>query len=141
MALKPISFEEYTQNYRHLDDADGSAATPLLVYQTYDEKFGLYPKPDAAYEIEYVYWSYPADLSVYNDTCVIPSRWDHVIVDGAMVYMMRFRSNDAQAQIHEAAFTNGLRTMRRLLLDEDFRIRSTVITRGMHSGYSEVTNG
>lgn len=140
-SLRAMSFEEYTQKYRHMDDQDNSASTPFSVYQTYGASFGLYPKPDAAYEIEYVYWSYPVDLVVYTDVCIIPSRWDHVIIDGAMMYMMRFRSNDNQAQIQEASLKEGVRTMRRLLIDEELNARSTMITTPRSSGYIGVANG
>jgi hypothetical protein len=139
--LRAMTFEEYTQKYRRMDDQDNSAATPFSVYQTYGESFGLYPKPDAAYEVEYVYWAYPADLTLYTDVCIIPSRWDHVIIDGAMMYMMRFRSNDNQAQIQEAALGEGIRTMRRLLIDEELQARSTMIVTSRSSGYLGVTNG
>lgn len=129
--LKPISYEEYIQSHRSIDDtgnASGDGA-PIYVYQTYEEKFGVTPVPDAAYEVEYVYWSAPTDMSLYNDTCIIPSRFDHVIVDGAVMFMMRFRSNEQSAAIHQNNFEDGIKAMRRVLLDDDLAIRSTVINR------------
>lgn len=130
-ALRPISFEEYTQKFRSLDDLGDAAgrSAPDYVYQTYEEKFGVTPSPDAAYEIEYVYWSFPSDLTLYNDACVIPSRFDHIIVDGAMMFMMRFRSNEQSAAIHQNNFEEGIKAMRRVLLDDALHIRSTVINR------------
>ena len=129
--LKPISYEEYIQSHRSVDD-NGNAAgdgAPIYVYQTYEEKFGVTPVPDAAYEVEYVYWSFPSDMVLYNDTCIIPSRFDHVIVDGAVMFMMRFRSNEQSAAIHQNNFEDGVKAMRRVLLDDDLAIRSTVINR------------
>ena len=129
--LKPISYEEYIQYHRSVDDtgdASGDGA-PVYVYQTYEEKFGVTPVPDAAYEVEYVYWSVPSDLTIYNDTCIVPSRFDHVIVDGAVMFMMRFRSNEQSAAIHQNNFEDGIKAMRRVLLDDDLAIRSTVINR------------
>ena len=129
--LKPISYEEYIQGHRPIDDngeATGDGA-PIYVYQTYEEKFGVTPVPDAAYEVEYVYWSSPTDLVLFDDTCIIPSRFDHVIVDGAIMFMMRFRSNEQSATIHQSNFEDGIKTMRRVLLDDDLAIRSTVINR------------
>ena len=131
LALKPISYEEYIQSYRSIDDtgdASGDGA-PRLVYQTYEEKFGVTPVPNAAYEVEYVYWSFPSDMTLFDDTCVIPSRFDHVIVDGAVMFMMRFRSNEQSAAIHQNNFEEGIKAMRRVLLDDDLAIRSTVINR------------
>ena len=126
--LRPISFEEYTQLHRSLDDT-GSTGAPNYVYQTYEEKFGVTPVPNAAYEVEYVYWSTPADMTLYDDTCIIPSRFDHVIVDGAVMFMMRFRSNEQSAAIHQNNFVEGIKAMRRTLLDDDLAVRSTVINR------------
>ena len=129
--LKPISYEEYIQTHRSIDDtgnASGDGA-PIYVYQTYEEKFGVTPVADAAYEVEYVYWSSPSDMTLYDDVCIIPSRFDHVIVDGAVMFMMRFRSNEQSAAIHQNNFEEGIKAMRRVLLDDDLAIRSTVINR------------
>jgi len=43
------------------------------------------------------------------------------------MYMMRFRSNEQSAAIHQQNFQNGIDTMRRLLLDSPAYITSTVI--------------
>ena len=136
--LPAISYDEYTQRVRESDDtADQSGvAAPTLVYQTNEEKFGVSPIPDAAYEVEYVYWSFPSDLSAYDDVAVIPDRFKHVVVDGAMMYMMRFRSNDQSASIHQQNFLEGIKSMRRVLVDEPLRIRSTVINRSASSSSS-----
>ena len=130
--LPAISFEEYTQRYRGLDDQADSGSgisAPQRIYQTYESKFGVTPVPNNAYEIEYVYWSFPADLNLYDDSCVIPDRFNHVLIDGAMMYMMRFRSNDQSAAIHQQNFDNGIRSMRRILMDDPLDIRSTVVQR------------
>jgi hypothetical protein len=129
--LDAISYEDYVQNHRALDDtgpADGRSA-PNKVFQTYDEAFGVTPSPDKAYEVEYTYWSFPDDLELYNDKCVIPGRFNYVIVDGAMMYMMRFRSNEQSAAVHQQKFEDGIRQMRRVLMDEPLEIRSTVINK------------
>jgi len=130
--LPTISFEEYTQRYRGIDDQSDSGSgvsAPQRVYQTYESKFGVTPVPNDAYEIEYVYWTFPADLSAYDDAAVIPDRFNHVIIDGAMMYMMRFRSNDQSAALHQQSLQEGIRSMRRILMDDPLDIRSTVIQR------------
>ena len=124
--LPVIGYEEYTQTYREQDD-EGGEAVPERVYQTYGSKFGVSPTPNAAYEIEYTYWGVPSDLTAFNDVCVVPTRFDHVIVDGAMTYMMRFRSNEQSAELHQRNFENGIKSMRRVLLDDPVHVRSTVI--------------
>lgn len=136
--LKAISYEDYIQNYRTADDTGDTVngeSAPSVVYQTYESKFGVTPVPDAAYEIEYVYWSYPLDMTVYNDVCVIPDRFKHVLIDGAMMFMMRFRSNEQSASMHQKNFEDGIDSMRRVLMDDPIEIRSTVISRG-NTAYS-----
>lgn len=129
MHLPTISYDEYIQKHRQVDDTGNAAgiAAPRLIYQTNESKFGVTPIPNAAYEVEYVYWSYPVDLTVYNDIAVIPDRFKHVIIDGAMMYMMRFRSNDQSAALHQQNFEEGIKSMRRVLIDEPLTVRSTVI--------------
>mgnify|MGYP003115463568 CR=1 FL=1 len=134
-ALPTITFENYTQKYRALEDAAGTGGrtAPSLVYQTAEEKFGVTPIPDAAYVIEYVYYKFPDDLSLFSDTMIIPDRFKYIIIDGAMVYMMRFRSNEQSAQIHQQKFKEGIKVMRRLLLDDPISMRSTMINRTNYS--------
>jgi len=130
--LPTISFEEYTQRFRGLDDQGDSGSgisAPERVYQTLESKFGVTPVPNNSYEIEYIYWSFPSDLALFDDTSVIPDRFNHVVIDGAMMYMMRFRSNDQSAAIHQQNFQEGIRSMRRILMDDPLDIRSTVIQR------------
>lgn len=127
--MSVISYDDYIKRYRTVEDTSGEAgyAVPLIVYKTQDTKFGVTPIPDDAYEIEYRYWSFPADMSLYNDTCVIPDRFKTVVVDGAMMYMMRFRANDQGGAVHQQKFEDGIDNMRRLLLDSPMYISSTVI--------------
>lgn len=135
--LPVISYEEYIERYRTNDDTGDSGsgiAAPMVVYQTYGTQFGVTPVPNANYEIEYVYWSYPADLAAYDDVAIIPDRFKHVIIDGAMMYMMRFRSNEQSAAMHQNNFEEGVKTMRRVLIDTDLNIRSTVINKTAVNG-------
>ena len=135
--LPAITYEQYIKNYRSMDDLgdEGSGiAPPEYVYQTYDTKFGVTPVPNAAYEIEYTYWKFPNDLNLFNDECIIPSRYNHTVIDGAMYYMMIFRSNEQSAAIHQQKFQDGIRQMRKTLIDEPLRVTSTVIEGKTNAG-------
>ena len=83
--------------------------------------------PDAAYEIEYKYWKFPDPLTLATDVCVLPSRFDTAIIDGGMMYMMLYRSNEQSAAIHKDKFDNGIKSLRRLVNDDPLEVRSTVI--------------
>ena len=140
MNLKPMSFEEYTQNVRASDDSGDQVngdGPPIRVYQTLGESFGVTPIPNAAYEVEYVYWSYPSDMTVYDDVAVIPDRFKHVVIDGAMMFMMRFRSNEQSAAMHQNNFEDGIKSMRRVLMDDAISVRSTVIGKSRTSSFND----
>tara|TARA_B110000285_G_scaffold218859_1_gene268797 strand:- start:446 stop:769 length:324 start_codon:yes stop_codon:yes gene_type:complete len=100
---------------------------------TQDTKFGVSPVPNAAYIVEYRYWKYPTDLVLYDDVCIIPDRFKHVIIDGAMMYMMLFRSNEQSASMHSKKFEDGINMMRRLLVDQSVNVTSTVIHRSSYN--------
>jgi hypothetical protein len=127
--LDVLTYAEYLDRFRADDDVNGEdgRAAPIRVYQTQEERYGLSPVPNAAYELEYKYWSFPSDLTAFDDTPVIPNRFKHVIIDGAMAYMMRFRSNEQSAMIHQNNYSDGIAMMRRLLMDDPIDVRSTYI--------------
>lgn len=128
--LDVISYDEYQDKRRETDENMNSTSydVPEYIYRTQQTKFGVTPPPDQAYTIEYVYNSFPSDLSAAGDTCIIPQRFDHVILEGAMVYMMRFRSNEQATQYHTAKFKEGLEFMRRVLLDPADYFRANVVS-------------
>ena len=130
MPLSVISYEQYIQNVRSSDDTGDQVngdGPPAIAYQTLGTAFGVSPIPDAAYEIEYVYWRFPSDLTAFNDVAIIPDRFKHVVIDGAMMFMMRFRSNEQSAAMHQNNFEDGIKTMRRVLIDDTLFVRSTVV--------------
>jgi len=130
MPLSVVSYEQYIQNVRPSDDTGDQVngdGPPALVYQTLGTAFGVSPIPNAAYEIEYVYWKFPTDLTAFNDVSIIPDRFKHVVIDGAMMFMMRFRSNEQSAAMHQNNFEDGIKTMRRVLIDDTLFVRSTVV--------------
>lgn len=135
--LKALTYTDYVQRYRVPDDSGDASgiSAPSYVYQTYEQKFGVTPIPDNAYEVEYVYFSYPDDLTTFDDVCIIPDRFKHVIIDGGMMFMMRFRSNEQSAAIHQQNFENGIKAMRRVLLDDNMYLRSTFISRNQYNGF------
>ena len=130
--LPSISYESYVSEKRSIDDVAGVSGygKPTTVYKTQSTKFGVTPPPDASYVIEYSYWKFPADLTLSDDICIIPDRFRHVVLDGAMMYLMHFRSNEQSAQLHKDKFKVGIKSMRRLVVDSKDSLLSTVIPKG-----------
>lgn len=136
--LAVIPYAEYLDTYRPGDDTGDSGSgigVPLRVYQTQEEKFGVTPTPDDAYVIEYKYWTFPTAMTAFGDVCVIPDRFIHVVIDGAMMYMMRFRSNEQSAAVHQNDFVEGIKMMRRVLVDDNLSLRSTYNPRTVFNAY------
>jgi len=124
-----ISYTNYLDSFRAKEEASEEAgySIPTTVFQTQESKFGVTPIPDDVYEIEYKYWSFPSDLVLHDDVCIIPDRFTNIVVDGAMVYMMVYRSNEQSAGIHKTKFEEGIRIMRRLLMDEPTAVVATLL--------------
>jgi len=129
--LNLITYDQYLTYYRSVEDLSGETGRtdPDYVYMTQDTKFGVTPVPDASYVVEYRYWKYPADLITFDDTAIIPDRFKHVVIDGAMMYMMLFRSNEQSATMHSQKFEDGIKMMRRLVVDQSVNVVSTIITK------------
>lgn len=127
--LPVMSYTQYLDQRRPNDDVTGAGgyAVTETVFQTQDGKFGVSPPADQAYVIEYKYWAFPDDMVAGTDVCIVPTRFDNVIVDGGMTYMMLYRSNEQSAAIHRDRFEQGIKNMRRLLMDEPLSMRSTMI--------------
>jgi len=130
--LPTLTFEMYLRSHRSDEDSSGESGrdVPVRVYKTQEDKFGVTPIPDKGYTVEYRYWKYPTDLTAATDVCIVPDRFKHVIIDGAMMYMMRFRSNEQSANIHQDKFTKGIKAMRRLIVDSPTQLYSTVVAPG-----------
>ena len=129
--LNLITYDQYLTYYRSVEDLSGETGRtdPDYVYMTQDTKFGVTPVPDASYVVEYRYWKYPADLITFDETAIIPDRFKHVVIDGAMMYMMLFRSNEQSATMHSQKFEDGIKMMRRLVVDQSVNVVSTIITK------------
>ena len=127
--LALITYDTYIDKHRPNEDSGASNTIPQLVYMTQDSKFGVTPVPDDSYVIEYRYWLYPEDMINATDVCVVPERFKHILLDGAMIYIMRFRSNDQQASMHQQKFDDGIKMMRRLVMDIKPNVTSTIIQR------------
>lgn len=127
--LPVMSYTQYLDERRPNDDMSGAGGYGVTeaVYQTQDGKFGVTPPADQAYVIEYKYWAFPDDMVYGTDVCIVPTRFDNVIIDGAMVYMLLYRSNEQSAAIHRDKFEQGIKNMRRLLMDEPLVMRSMML--------------
>ena len=110
---------------------------PDFVVRTPDNNYLLYPLPNKAYTIKFDYYTYPTDLTAYDDTTSIPDRFAPVIIDGATAFVYQYRGETQQYQLNMQRFEQGIKNMQTLLINKFSYLRSTFIPRtGVYSSGS-----
>jgi hypothetical protein len=124
--LGVVSYENWNYFTRGRDEANPvGTRIPEFVFKTNDDKWGVSPIPDRAYSISYDFWGFSTDLVDYDDVMVVPTRFRHVVADGALRYAYMFRDNTEQAQAAAASFERGLSQMRTLQGNRYIRVTDT----------------
>ena len=125
--LEQITYNEYIDTYvdqENETDTSKGAAT-INVFKTLDNSFGVVPMPDKAYTITYEYFNFPVDLNLHTDVPSVPERFKFVITDGAMYHAYMFRDNIEMGQLAFQKFKDGMKYMRKLLVNENVYLRAT----------------
>ncbi len=126
--LSLISYEEYLENYIDQEYATSQQrALPRYVFHGPDLKYGLVDPPDLAYTLVFDYFNFQVDLDAHGDTMVIPDRFKHVVVNGAMFYAYMFRGNTQDAVVVKELTDEGIKSMRSLLINRYNYMRSYMI--------------
>ena len=124
--LSVISYENWNYFHRGRDEANTTGTRiPEFVFKTNDDKWGVSPIPDRAYSINYDFWGFSTDLVDYDDVLVVPTRFRHVVADGALYYAYMFRDNSEQAAMAIKSFEQGLSQMRTLQGNRYIRVTDT----------------
>ena len=137
--LRLILYDEWNKKFRSEDEntiADIATvdSVPVYVYQAPDNKFGLSPPPSEIYTIKFDYWDSPTELASDSSTSTIPSSFDNVIIDGAMVQIHMMRDNLEAVSISERAFKRGLDAMRTQLINQYQYVFDTRTAYGLRRG-------
>ena len=116
--LRAISRDEWYSNLRDDDYDQGNLGRrePEFVFPSHGQGFGVSPSPERAYTIKYRYYQHPTDMVLYNDVSTIPSKFDYVIINGALKEMNLFKENAEGVQICEKNFQDGLADMVHMFL-------------------------
>ena len=124
--LQQLTYAEYLDTYidQEYETDSTKGGVPRNVVRTPDDQFIIVPQPNAAFEIEYEYYTFPVDSELYDDIPTIPERFRHVIVDGAMYYAYMFRDNIEMANLSQSKFENGIKQMRTILVNENAYFRA-----------------
>jgi hypothetical protein len=116
--LKAISREEWYERARDIDYDSGTdgRGMPIFVFPSHGMGFGVTPSPDKEYPIKFRYYKAPDDISLYDDTVTIPTKFDYVILAGSLMKMDKFKEDKDGFTIEMKRFTDGLRDMTNLFL-------------------------
>lgn len=124
--LNSMTFDEWNIYRRAYDEVNNTGIRiPEAVFQRPNMEWGVTPYPDRAYTISFVYYGFPSEISAYDDVPNIPSRFDRVVVDGALYYSYMFRDNLEQAQAVKGLFDRGIKEMRTILINKYQRVIDT----------------
>ena len=120
--LYPVSIEYWNKQYAISEASDKSDTQSYgiperIIRSPKNDKFGLSPIPDGVYKVYFFAYSQPTELTAHGDTVVFPKQYSTVLLARARYYMHQFKDNISQAQLADAEYKKGLRTMREQLIE------------------------
>ena len=125
--LKFLTYEEWNDNHRERDTATSvdKVGVPDYVYTTYNDEVGFSPIPDSDnLSIKFDYYTTHTDLSSHDDTSVIPTRFEPVIIARARYYAFMLRSDLQNAQFANQEYQDGVKRMRVELINRKAYMRA-----------------
>ena len=120
--LQHITYEEFARNYRETDVSIDSSSygIPEYVYPTQDGKFGLHPIPDRGnYTVLFEYWTTHTELSDYDDSPTLATRYQDIIVNRSKYYAYMLRGDSDMATMCLRQYQEGIERMRIELINRD----------------------
>lgn len=122
--LPPISYDAGLQEFDYNIGAPGTGQ-PQHVALARNGYIRVYPVPDKAYTVQYEGYQHPAvELVQPTEETLIPVGYRYVIVDGACVHCHIFRSDIEGAAALRKRFEDGLKDMRKNLINQQEYARS-----------------
>lgn len=102
---------------------------PTRIVRTPDNNYLLFPFPNRSYSIKFDYYTFPSDLTAYDDTTTIPDRFNDVITTGATAFVFQFRGETNQYELNMQRFEQGIKNMQSILANRFDYLKSTYIER------------
>lgn len=133
--LSILAYEEYLDRFIEQEYTTNSALRGVPVFATHAPslEYIVSPAPDKAYSVIYEYYRIPVDLDLHDDVPIIPERFKHIIIDGAMHYAYLFRGNTQDSLVMKERFEEGIKNMRSMLINRYHYVRSGMIVRSSTS--------
>lgn len=141
--LQFITRDEWYKLARDVDydsETDGKDV-PKYCFPSHGQGWGVSPSPNKTYSIKYRYYKNPTDLSAFDDQVTIPSKFDYVIMAGALYHLNLFKENAEATVLMEKAFKDGIDNMVNLLLPNPRYVYDTRVNHGGSRPNTYVWNG
>lgn len=114
--LQLISLEDWRDRFSKLEqEADTKAVPKRVIRDVSSFKFGLSPIPDKVYRVYFYAWNQLTPLVNYNDTLVIPSQYNQVLVARVRYYVWQFKDQMNRSADALQDYKKGLQRMREAL--------------------------
>ena len=132
LQLEYVTFDAWRQQYKWEDfkRAKDSKGKPRRVFANHNDEFGLSPAPKQAnWQVDYDYFTVPSDMSAYNGSHSIPTRFEQAIIARATYYVLKLRSDPAFADRSNKEYKEIIRRMRTELINKPdyFRAATYVV--------------
>lgn len=92
---------------------------PLYIVRKPDNNLYFGMPPDRVYTMYYEGFTLPSALALYNDTSLVPTPFEQVVVDKALHYCYMFRDNIDEASLVEKRYEDNITKMRRILIPQE----------------------
>lgn len=142
--LRQINTSEWYEKAKDNDEnSEGEGRDiPRYVFQAHGDGFGVTPSPNKNYIIRFRYFKMPTTLSLFDDECNIPSRFDHVIVASALYFMYMWLDNSTRAEaVLAKEYEPMLNDMENLLIQNKKDFYDTRVPSAFGGGISAGTSG
>ena len=129
--LEHINFNTWRTNYKASDSllSPDSYGKPERVYATLNDEFGISSVPSQNnWEVTFDYYAPATEMTLFNSSHGIPTRYEQAIVSRARYYALSLRSDPAFADRANKEYKDTIRRMRIELINKPtyFSAASTI---------------
>lgn len=139
--LRSVDYEEVLGSGVDINNPRvAGTSRPYAVFRTPGLKFGVYPTPNAAYNLSFDWFVSPPELTDTEDVPFIPVQWKHVIVNGAMYFAYMFRGDPESSMVMKQLFDSDIKVMRKLYQNRYEYVRASAFQVGGNPFNAEYSN-
>lgn len=114
--LPVITYDTWIAKWREIDFVSTNQGEPNFVIKYTSGKYGFTPVPSKNYWAEFNVSKTAVRFTQFNDVIPFPEEFSPVLLARIKYYLWLFRENDVQANFSKGEYTEGVATMKRVLL-------------------------